>query len=203
MKHTYWLLLIALVTNLTSFLQAQPSTNRVGSASSFQYVSLNPKDPILYEGTHVTYNGQRIKLGPYDLFLDGQLTDEVVAANPYVFNTLQSAVKALKPGSESQPMTLHMAPWVYWVDDPDDPAVREAPMGGTPYGLMIDCPWLFFHGLSKDPAHVVLAANRGQTMGAKGNFTLFRLLGDGIRSEGVTFGNYCNVDLEFPLNPSL
>jgi len=203
MKHTFWLLLIALLTNLTSFLQAQPSTNRVGTASSFQYVSLNPKDPILFEGTHVTYNGQRIKLGPYDLFLDGQLTDEFVAANPYVFNSLQSAVKALRPGSESKPMTLHLAPWVYWVDDPDDPAVREAPMGGTPYGLMIDCPWLFFHGLSKDPAHVVLAANRGQTMGAKGNFTLFRLLGDGIRSECVTFGNYCNVDLEFPLKPSL
>lgn len=195
--------MIVLVSSLSLSIQAQQSAIQTGLAASFQYVSLNPDDPIRFDGAHVIYDGQRIKLGPYDYFLDGQLSDEVVAANPYVFNTLQSAVAALKPGTESQPMTLHMAPWVYWVDDPDDPVVREAPVGGTPYGMVIDCPWLFFHGLSNDPAHVVLAANRGQTMGAKGNFTLFRLLGDGIRSERVTFGNYCNVDLDFPLKPSL
>ena len=195
--------MIVLVSSLTLSLQAQQPAKMAGKTSSYQYVTLNPDDPIQFDGTHVTFHGQRIKLGPYDLFLDGQLTDEAIAGNPYVFNTLQSAVAALKPGTEAHPMTIHMAPWVYWVDDPDDPAVREAPSGGTPYGMMIDCPWLFFNGLSKDPAHVVLAANRGQTMGAKGNFTLFRLLGDGIRSESVTFGNYCNVDLIFPLKPSL
>src|SRR5690606_4439650 len=47
------------------------------------------------------------------------------------------------------------------------------------------------------------AANRGQTIGAKGNFTLFKFIGQGTSSENITFGNYCNVDLEFPLKPEL
>lgn len=190
MKRCGWLLVVCAWSLATTVL-------------SIPYVSLNPDDPIQFDGQCVTYDGQRIQLGPYDLFLDGRLTDEQVAGNPYVFNTLQAAVVALRPGTETRPMTLHIAPWVHWVDNPDDTTVREAQVGGTPYGMVIDCPWLFFHGLSKDPAHVVLAANRGQTMGARGNFTLFRLLGDGIRSENLTFGNYCNVDLTFPLNPKL
>jgi len=101
-------------------------------------------------------------------------------------------------------MTLYIAPWVYWIDDPDDPAVRKPKAGGrTPFGMEIDCEWLRFYGLNADPANVVLACNRGQTHGAEGNFTMFNLKGDGLYAENVTFGNYCNVDLEFPLNPSL
>ncbi|MEZ4892837.1 MAG: hypothetical protein R2778_07445 [Saprospiraceae bacterium] len=49
----------------------------------------------------------------------------------------------------------------------------------------------------------MLACNRGQTIGAQGNFTMFRFYGDGTSSENITFGNYCNVDLEFPLKPEL
>ncbi len=60
-----------------------------------------------------------------------------------------------------------------------------------------------FQGLSNDPTNVVLACNRGQTIGAKGNFTMFRFFGNGTAAENITFGNYCNVDLNYPLLPKL
>ncbi len=105
--------------------------------------------------------------------------------------------------AEESPMVLYIAPYVYWIDDPDDPAVRVGQGGQAPYGLIIDCEWLRFYGLSDNPVNVVLACNRGQTIGSQGNFTMFRLSGDGTSSENITFGNYCNVDLEFPLKPEL
>jgi hypothetical protein len=50
---------------------------------------------------------------------------------------------------------------------------------------------------------VVMASNRGQTIGAKGNFTMFRISGQGTSAENITFGNYCNIDLDYPLKPEL
>ena len=57
--------------------------------------------------------------------------------------------------------------------------------------------------MSDKAENVVLACNRGQTIGSQGNFTMFRFIGDGTSSENITFGNYCNVDLEYPLKPEL
>ena len=136
-------------------------------------------------------------------FVDGRLSDADAANYPFVFNNLNEALKQLKEGSESSPMTLYIAPYVYWIDDPDDPAVREPVTGAVPYGQVVKCNWLKFYGLTDDPVNVVLAGRRCQTQGAVGNFTLFYFDGDGIRSENITFGNYCNVDLEFPLLPEL
>lgn len=56
--------------------------------------------------------------------------------------------------------------------------------------LVIDCEWLRFFGLTEKAENVVLACNRGQTIGSQGNFTMFRFIGDGTSSENVTFGNY-------------
>jgi hypothetical protein len=101
-------------------------------------------------------------------------------------------------------MVFYIAPYVYWIDNPDDTAIRIPKLGATtPIGLEIKCEWLKFYGLSDDPRNVVLASNRGQTIGAKGNFTMFRISGQGTSAENVTFGNYCNIDLDYPLKPDL
>lgn len=168
------------------------------------YKSLDSAHPITFKGTSIQYEGDEIELGPHAFFVDGQLTDEAASKYVYVYNSLRSAIKDLSPGTENDPMTLYFAPFVYWVDDPDDPEIRIPEEGDpVPFGLKINCPWLRFYGLNPDARNVVLACNRGQTIGAKGNFTMFKLWGDGISSENITFGNYCNVDLEFPLMPSL
>lgn len=159
---------------------------------------------ITFAGDYLLYKGEEIKLGPKAFYIDGQLSDEEVKGYRYVFNSVNEASLHLTNGSETDPMILYIAPWVYWIDDPDDPAIRLPKAGvGTPFGLEIECEWLKFFGLSDNPRDVVLASNRGQTMGAKGNFTMFLIRGDGTSAENVTFGNYCNIDLEYPLNPEL
>ncbi|WP_116107553.1 hypothetical protein [Lewinella sp. IMCC34191] len=168
------------------------------------YVSLDPSDPIAFTGDRIVYGGDTVMLGPRAFFIDGRFTGEEVADRPYVFRSVNDAAEVVNDGTETDPMVLYLAPYVYWIDDPDDPEIRVPPPGGnTPYGLEIKCEWLRFQGLNKDPRNVVLASNRGQTIGAKGNFTMFRFDGEGTAAENVTFGNYCNVDLEYPLLPAL
>ena len=167
------------------------------------YTSLDPAEPIRFDGTQVEWNGRVFHLDEHTIFLDYRLDSEQIAGNPYAFNNIQDAAKALKHGTANKPMLLLVAPGVYWVDDPDDPEVRVGRNGEPPFGMTIACDYLYFYGLNTDARNAVFAVNRGQTQGASGNFTMFKIQGVGLRSENVTFGNYCNVDLEFPLDPRL
>jgi hypothetical protein len=174
------------------------------SQTRFQYRSLDTSQPISFDGTSFVFAGDTIQLGPKAFFIDGSLPDSVAGKFPFVFNTVQAAAAKVTPGTENDPMILYLAPWVYWIDDPADTAVRMPKAGAAaPYGMEIACEWLHFRGLNSHPQNVVLASNRGQTIGAKGNFTMFRFRGNGISSRDLTFGNFCNVDLVFPLLPVL
>ena len=144
------------------------------------------------------------KLNDHCLLIDGSLSDEEAAASPFVFNSFQEAMQHLKPGtSADNRMTVLIRPGVYWVDNPDDPEVRKAQNGDrAPIGMHIRCPWLHLVGLGQQADEVILASNRGQTQGAVGNFTMFFFHGDGLLLENLTLGNYCNVDLEYRLDPT-
>ncbi len=191
MKKLVWMLLAQLF-NLYSFSQ--------GTAN---YVPLDQSNPITFHGDHITYKGKAIQLTEKAFFIDGQLSDAEAAKYPYVFSDINKALDRIKDGTEAEPMTLYIAPYVYWIDDPDDPAIRKSSTGGVPYGRTVKCNWLNFYGLADDARNVVLASRRGQTQGAEGNFTMFYFDGDGIHTDNLTFGNYCNVDLEFSLLPKL
>lgn len=159
---------------------------------------------LSFNGDHIVYKGKKIILGPNAFFINGKLTDAEAARHRYVYNSVNEAAKHLTNGTEASPMTLYIAPYVYWIDNPDDTAIRVPKPGATaPFGLEIKCEWLKFYGLSDDARNVVLASNRGQTIGAKGNFTMFKISGQGTSAENITFGNYCNIDLIYPLNPEL
>lgn len=158
--------------------------------------------PILLKQGAIHYEGRTIPLSDHSIYLDGSLSDEVVASLPHVYNSFQKAAENFKTGTPEQPMKLYIAPWVYWIDDPDDPYIRGS-KGEYPFGMVITCPYLQIEGLNPDPRAVVLASARGQTQGAIGNFTMFDLTGDGMRFENLTMGNFCNIDLEYPLKPEL
>lgn len=182
---SHLLFLIFLILINIAYAQAQPVNSRCGNGK-------------------INFQGHEIALGPHAFYIDGKLTDEEAARQPYVFNSINEAAKHLTDGTEKEPMTLYIAPWVYWIDNPDDPGIREPKQpNGTPFGLEIKCNWLKFVGLTYDPKEVILASNRGQTMGAKGNFTMLCITGDGTSAENITMGNYCNIDLVYPPNPSL
>lgn len=174
-----------------------------GSAQNYTYSSLDPNTPITFNGQYIVFEKDTIPLGPKSFFIDGQLSDAIVNTSPFVFNSIQEATKHLTSGTASEPMVLNIAPYVYWIDDPDAPEIRTPENGSIPYGLKIQCDWLTFNGLTKNSEHVVLACNRGQTMGAKGNFTMFYIDGIGTTSENITFGNFCNIDLKYNLKPEL
>ncbi|MDN3670137.1 hypothetical protein QWY93_12455 [Echinicola jeungdonensis] len=167
------------------------------------YSPLDTQDPVYFKGKYFIYQNDTTYLGPQAFYIDGQLSDQEAARWPFVFNSVHQAAQHLTDGTEEKPMVLYIAPYVYWIDDPDDSEIRVPKEGAVPYGLEIKCEWLKFYGLNKKPENVILACNRGQTIGAKGNFTLFRFDGLGTSSENITFGNYCNVDLKYPLKPAL
>ena len=174
------------------------------SAEAVQgYVALDASDPVEFCGDHIVYGGEKIVLTDKAIYIDGSLSDEVADRYEHVYNDFVEAAAAFKNGTEEEPMKVYIAPYVYWIDDPDDPEIRVGAGGDTPYGLVIDCDNLHLIGLTKNPYHVVLAVNRGQTQGAKGNYTMFYIDGKGTHTENLTMGNYCNVDLEYPLKPEL
>lgn len=138
------------------------------------------------------------RLDECHLLLDGALTDEEIADQPFMFNLVQEVMRHL-----SDTTTIYIRPWVYWVDNPDTPEVREGLNGREPFGMVIRTGGLSLIGLGKNPGDVVLASARGQMQGAVGNFTMFDFHVDKLHVENLTMGNFCNVDLDFPLHPQL
>lgn len=139
---------------------------------------------------------QSVTPGPDTLLLTTEKS-----SSPYVFNDAVKAFEAVNTSGRDR-MTLLVAPSVYWLDNPDDPAVRRASTG-LPYAVEIKCDTLSIIGLADNPTDVVFAVNRGQTQGAIGNFTMLHFTGHSLTVENMTMGNYCNVDLDYPLDPSL
>lgn len=166
-------------------------------------VSLDQENPFRFTGRSIVFQDRHIGLGPKAFFVDASLSDKMASLFPYVYNDIREALRHLPSGTEEEPAVLYIAPNVYWIDDPDDPEIRKPEQGGTPYGMVLGQSWISLYGLSARPENVVLACNRGQTQGAEGNFTMFRFTGDGIHTENITLGNYCNVDLSYPLKPEL
>lgn len=128
---------------------------------------------------------------------------EAVSVTPYVYKSFQEAVAHLKDGTPKNPMTIYIRSGVYWIDDPDDPEVRVGKDGRVPFGMTVHGGYLRLIGLGEKPEDVVLASQRGQTQGAVGNFTMFDFWVKNLYVENMTMGNYCNVDLVYPLNPRL
>ena len=151
----------------------------------------------------IDYKGTKVNLGPRALLVDGSLTDAQASASPYIFNDFREAMSKLQDGTREAPMRVYIAPWVYWVDDPDDGLIRRAEGGGTPFGMVVRCQALQLLGLTDDARDVILASARGQTQGAVGNFTMFDFWGDDLVVKDLTMGNYCDIDLVYPRRPEL
>ena len=119
-------------------------------------------------------------------------------------NTQEELLAAIQTmnASPDNDYSLFIYPGVYWLDDPDDPTERTS-NGGTPFAQTIHCRNIHIIGTDPDATKTVLAVNRGQTHGAIGNFTMFLFRCRNIYTENITYGNYCNVDLDYPGNPSL
>ena len=151
----------------------------------------------------IDYKGTPVTLGPRALFVDGSLSAAEAAKSPYIFNSFNEAMGHLQDGTRETPMRVYIAPWVYWVDDPDDGEIRRGVNGSAPFGMVVRCEALQLLGTTDDAHDVVLASARGQTQGAVGNFTMFDFWGDDLVVKDLTMGNYCDIDLVYPRKPEL
>ncbi|MDE6416461.1 MAG: hypothetical protein K2K68_05485 [Duncaniella sp.] len=167
------------------------------------YTPLDPSSPVIISGDSVRWNDVKFRLSPTDFLVDMRLSEEYVKSHPYAFRSFNEAMSRLTDGTVARPMNVYIAPGVYWVDAPDEDVMRSGWDGHEPFGLMIKCDALHLIGLTDDPRNVVICAARGHTQGAWGNFTMLDITGDDFLAENLTLGNFCNVDLEFPLDPSL
>ncbi|WP_197020345.1 hypothetical protein [Prevotella sp. P6B1] len=151
---------------------------------------------LMAVGTAGAQSVKRPQLDQHHLLLDANLDQNENAA--YCFRSFQEAVNHL-----GDSCILYVAPGVYWVDNPDDPEIKVGKDGREPFGCVVKCRQLRIVGLDTLAQNTVLAAQRGQTQGAVGNFTMLDIWSDSLVVENLTLGNYCNVDLDYPLNPAL
>lgn len=137
--------------------------------------------------------------GAVEVTLDPEIPANLPARGLY--NNAKDAFAAI---NGSRRATLHVRPGVYWLDDPDSP-VTVMPKAGSkvPFAIEVECDTLSIIGTHTDAEATVFAVNRGQTQGAIGNFTMMHFIGRQLKVENMTFGNYCNVDLDYKRLPEL
>lgn len=171
------------------------------------YTPMDSSDPVEFGGTYIKYQGETIQLSETAIYLDGSLSDELAAQYPYVYNDITKALSAdaLKNGTADNPMTVYVAPYVYWIDDPSaTDTVQKTEGYSVPYGMVVNSEYLTIKGLTGNPDNVVLAGNRGQSHASNGNYTMFRFNCSGaLTVKNITIGNYCSVDLDYPLMSEL
>lgn len=171
------------------------------------YTPMDSSDPVEFGGTYIKYQGETIQLSETAIYLDGSLSDELAAQYPYVYNDITKALSAdaLKNGTADNPMTVYVAPYVYWIDDPAATDIVQNTEGySAPYGMVVNSEYLTIKGLTGNPDNVVLAGNRGQSHASNGNYTMFRFNCSGaLTVKNITIGNYCSVDLDYPLMSEL
>ena len=171
------------------------------------YTPIDSSDPVEFGGTYIKYQGETIQLSETAIYVDGSLSDELAAQYPYVYNDITKALSAdaLKNGTADKPMTVYVAPYVYWIDDPAaTDTVQKTEGYSVPYGMVVNSEYLTIKGLTGNPDNVVLAGNRGQSHASNGNYTMFRFNCSGaLTVKNITIGNYCSVDLDYPLMSEL
>lgn len=171
------------------------------------YTPIDSSDPVEFGGTYIKYQGETIQLSETAIYVDGSLSDELAAQYPYVYNDITKALSAdaLKNGTADKPMTVYVAPYVYWIDDPAaTDTVQKTEGYSVPYGMVVNSDYLTIKGLTGNPDNVVLAGNRGQSHASNGNYTMFRFNCSGaLTVKNITIGNYCSVDLDYPLMSEL
>lgn len=171
------------------------------------YTPMDSSDPVEFGGTYIKYQGETIQLSETAIYVDGSLSDELASQYPYVYNDITKALSAdaLKNGTADNPMTVYVAPYVYWIDDPAaTDTVQKTEGYSVPYGMVVNSDYLTIKGLTGNPDNVVLAGNRGQSHASNGNYTMFRFNCSGaLTVKNITIGNYCSVDLDYPLMSEL
>jgi hypothetical protein len=136
-----------------------------------------------------------VKLSATNVVVDAYLLEE--ERTQYTFKTLQE----LKEFNLANNSTVNFTPGVYWTDDYLDPHNANTPEHPGLVGITFAQSGLTFKGLTSNADDVRIAGNRGQTLGAAGNWNVIAI-GTNFTAYNLTIANYCSVDLVYPRDPS-
>jgi hypothetical protein len=143
----------------------------------------------------VALKAKFVDLSASNVIVDAYLDDARRTA--FTFKTLQE----LKAANIPDGATVNFAPGVYWTDDYKDPAIANTPAHPGLIGISFPQAGLTFKGLTSNADDVRIAGNRGQTIGADGNWNVIGI-GTNFSAYNLTVANYTTVDLVFPRDPS-
>jgi hypothetical protein len=125
----------------------------------------------------------------YDYLVDGSLPHDSPAEKK--FTTLQAAYADAPAGTPEHPTVIGIKPGVYFLRG-----------GDTEASMTITKNYITLLGLTNDRRNVVLADNRGNKEGASNNGYIFMVNDTGFTMMNLTVVNYCNLDYEYPGDPS-
>ncbi|MBQ0072968.1 MAG: hypothetical protein KBT34_02100 [Prevotella sp.] len=158
------------------------------------FVSAKAQTTFVCNGESMVSSAERLYVNP------AMKTKE----KAFTFAHVKDALRYVESTPSETLRNIYIEPSVYWIDNPDDDAVRIPEEGSAvPFGMKVKMSNVKLVGLSENPQDIILASNRGQTQGAEGNFTMFYVEGDNVQAENITFGNYCNVDLVYQRDNTL
>jgi hypothetical protein len=146
-------------------------------------------------GSNIVLQAKFVQLSASNVIVDAYLTSARRTA--YTFKTLQELAAA----NIGNGTTVNFTPGVYWTDDYTD--TNDAGTTAHPgmVGISFTQSGLVFKGLTSNADDVRIAGNRGQTMGAQGNWNVIGV-GTNFSAYNLTIANYCSVDLVFPRDPT-
>ena len=125
----------------------------------------------------------------YDYLVDSSLQQDDPAQKQ--FKTLQAAYAAAPAGTPDHPTVIGIKPDVYFLQG-----------GDTDASMTITKNFITLLGLTDDRRKVVLADNRGNKEGASNNGYILMVNATGFTMMNLTLVNYCNLDYEYPGDPS-
>jgi hypothetical protein len=126
----------------------------------------------------------------YDYLVDSSLQQDDPAAKK--FKTLEAAYAAAPAGTADKPTVIGIKPDVYLLRASES----------APYSINVTKNYITFLGLTDDRRKVVLADNRGNKEGATNNGYILDVNATGFSMVNLTIMNYCNLDYEYPGDPS-
>lgn len=162
-------------------------------------------DYIGFDGRTVRWSGKTYVLDENTYFLDYRLEEEQISENPYAFNDLRDALSVLNDGTADKPMTLLIAPGVYWLRNLGTEGGTES-LHCTARAIHVDCENLHLVGLSNYAQNIVIGLEHREMRSdycEQGLFSMFVVDGQGLRCENLTIGSYETHSLEYNLAPEL
>jgi hypothetical protein len=125
----------------------------------------------------------------YDFLVDSSLAQD--EPDEKKFKTVQAAYAAAPAGTPEHPTVIGIKPDVYFLRG-----------GDTEASMTITKNYITLLGLTSDRRNVVLADNRGNKEGASNNGYILMVNATGFTMMNLTLVNYCNLDYEYPGDPS-